>query len=221
MKMKAYTVCARAQASIFMVFWPFSRKKKSPNCWRSVNDGRKVVKSKDLRRQTKEGWPFFTNCVRNTLEKAVSICVIIPQNRKVKKIQLHVIDQSFEHNGMGISYQKKSWKALKRKRRCTLHASMVSEGFANFIPKEDRPANSRDVNPLETIWIIVDETTYKDPAPKTLDELRQWLRFAWKNVTLDTLWELVHSIPHRLEIVRKHTGGRSGYKYFRYWMLIE
>ena len=51
---------------------------------------------------------------------------------------------------------------------------MVSEGFANFIPKEDRPPNSLDVNPLETIWIIiVDETTYKDPASKTLDELRQ------------------------------------------------
>ena len=49
---------------------------------------------------------------------------------------------------------------------------MVSEGFANFIAKGDRPGNSRDVN-LETIWIIVDETTYKDPAPKTLDELRQ------------------------------------------------
>ena len=62
---------------------------------------------------------------------------------------------------------------MKRKRRCILHASMVSEGFANFIPKEDRPVNSPDVNPLETIWIIVDETTYKDPAPKTLDELRQ------------------------------------------------
>ena len=57
-----------------------------------------------------------------------------------------MIDQSFEHNSMGVSYQK-SWKALKRKRRCTLHASMVSEGFANFIPKEERPANSRDVNP--------------------------------------------------------------------------
>ena len=48
--------------------------------------------------------------------------------------------------------------------------------------------------PPETILIIVDETTYKDPAPKTLDELRQWLRFAWKNVTLDTLWELVHNL---------------------------
>ena len=65
-------------------------------------------------------------------------------------------------------------KSLKRKRQGTLHASMVPEGFANFIPKEDWPANSCDVNPLETIWIIADKTTYhKDPAPKTLDELRQ------------------------------------------------
>ena len=88
---------------------------------------------------------------------------------------------------------------------------MVSEGFANFIPKEDWPANLPDVNPLETIWMIVHETTYKDPAPKTLDELRQSLSFAWKNVTLDTLWERVHSIPHRLENVRKHTGRHSGY----------
>ena len=55
---------------------------------------------------------------------------------------------------------------------------MVSEGFANFRPKEDQPANSCDVNPLETIKIIVDETTYKDPAPlntgqaKTVTTLR-------------------------------------------------
>ena len=111
--------------------------------------------------------------MRNIIEKAVSRRLIIPQNREVKKFQLHIIDQSFEHNGKGILVTKKSWKALKRNRQCTLHASMVSEGFANFIPKEDQPANSCDVNPLETIWIIVDETTYKDPAPKTLDELRQ------------------------------------------------
>ena len=48
---------------------------------------------------------------------------------------------------------------------------MASEEFAIFIPKDDRPANSRDANPLVTIWVIeviVDETTYKDPAPKTL-----------------------------------------------------
>ena len=63
---------------------------------------------------------------------------------------------------------------------------MVSEEFANLIPKDERPANSRGVNPLETIWIIVDETAYKDPAPKTLDELRQRVRLAWKNANIDT-----------------------------------
>ena len=78
---------------------------------------------------------------------------------------------------------KKGWKALNRKIKGGAHADMVSEGFANFIAKSDRLANSRDVNPLETIWIIVNETTYKDPAPKTLDEQRQWLRFTRKNVS--------------------------------------
>ena len=39
---------------------------------------------------------------------------------------------------------------------------MVSEGFANLT--KGGPAG--DVNPLETIWIIVDEATYKDPAPQ-------------------------------------------------------
>ena len=125
MKLKAYNVCARAQASIFMVFWPLSPKKKIAKLLKkSERWPNKWSKVKTLEDKPRSKWPFFTKCVRNIIEKAVSICIIIPQNRKVKKIQLHVIDQSFEHNGMGISYQKKL-KALKRKRRCTLHASMV------------------------------------------------------------------------------------------------
>ena len=136
---------------------------------------------------------------------------IYSQTRKLKKFQLHIIDQSFEHNGIGISYQKKLESLEEKKAVHTSCKYMVSEGFANFIPKEDQPANSRDVNPLETIHIIEDKTTYKGPAPKTLDELRQLLRIAWKNVTSDTLWELVHSIPHHLENVRKHTVRHSGH----------
>ena len=71
-------------------------------------------------------------------------------------------------------YDQQRLESLQEKKA----ADMVSEGFANFIAKGDRLANSRDVNPLETIWIIVDKTTYKETAPKTLDELRQRLRFA-------------------------------------------
>ena len=62
-----------------------------------------------------------------------------------------------------------------------------------FVPKNDWPANLPDLNPVENISSIMNEKTYKDPAPKTLDELRRRLRFAWKYVTLDTLKELAHS----------------------------
>ena len=74
--------------------------------------------------------------------------------------------QSFEHNGMD---QQRLESLEKKKGGAHFMPGMASEEFANFIPKDDRPANSRDANPLVTIWIIVDETTYKDPAPKTLD----------------------------------------------------
>ena len=123
---------------------------------RSLETMTEQIKSKDLRRQAKEWMAvFFTNCVRNIIEKAVRICVIIPQNRKVKNFHF-TLSIKVSSTTVWVYVTEKSWKALNRKRQCTLHASMVSEGFANFIPKEDRPANSRDVNPPETIWIITE-----------------------------------------------------------------
>ena len=81
-----------------------------------------VVKSKELRRQTKERMAAFT---QTQCEKCYRKgCKYMRNNftkQKGKKVQLHIIDQSFEHNGMGIRYQKQR-KALRRKGRCTLHA---------------------------------------------------------------------------------------------------
>ena len=55
-----------------------------------------VVKSKVLRKQTKEWMAvFFTNCVTNVIEKAVSICVIIQQNWKGKKTTLSQYGSKF------------------------------------------------------------------------------------------------------------------------------
>ena len=44
-------------------------------------------------------------------------------------------------------------------------AAHMQTGFGDFIAKGDRLANSRDVNPLETIWIISDKKTYKNQPP--------------------------------------------------------
>ena len=69
MKMKAYTVCAKAQASIFMVFWPFSPKKLSTIVEEVWTMTEQVVKSKDLRRQTKECIAVFSQTVCEILSK--------------------------------------------------------------------------------------------------------------------------------------------------------
>ena len=42
-------------------------------------------------------------------------------------------------------------------------------------------------------------------------EQKRRLRFAWKNVTLDTPKELAHFMPRRLENVVKNNSGHSGY----------
>ena len=57
---------------------------------------------------------------------------------------------------------------------------MISEEFAKcYTQRTSATANS----PYLNIWSAADETAYKDLARKTLDELRRWLNFAWKNVT--------------------------------------
>ena len=120
------------------------------------------------------------------------------RQRGKKKIHLHNIKVS--STTVWRYMTSKGWKALKRKRRRTCRHGV--RRIWKLYSKGDRLANSHDVNPLETIWIIIDEKTYKEPAPKSLDELRQWLRFAWKSMSVDTLWELVHSMRGEKGLLR-------------------
>ena len=132
------------------------------------------------------------------IEKAVSIFVIIQWDRKVKKLQLH----KFRAQRYGDIWPTKVGKPWREKGGAhfvqtwcqkdlqTLYQkTTVRQTHVMWIPK--RPSRS--------YYIYIGNTTYKDSAPKTLDELRQWLRFA-----------CLHSIPHCLENVRKHKGSHSG-----------
>ena len=76
----------------------------------------KWSKVKTLQDKPRSRWPgFFTNCVKNVIEKALSICVIIQQDWKVKrKLQLHNIKVSSTTVWRYVT--NKGWKALKRKK---------------------------------------------------------------------------------------------------------
>ena len=55
--------------------------------------------------------------------------------QKGKKISTSHYRSKFRAQRCGDKLPKKVGKALKRKKQCTLHAGMMSEGFANFTTK--------------------------------------------------------------------------------------
>ena len=77
----------------------------------------------------------------------------------------------------------------------------------NFIPKDEWPANSPDLNPTENLWSIIDEAAYRDPIPKTMGGLKSRLRQAWRNIPLASLRELARSMPQRLKTLYRTMGG--------------
>ena len=80
----------------------------------------------------------------------------------------------------------------------------------NFIEKSEWPANSPDLNPIESLWSIIDEFTYEDPIRKTMKGLKRLLKLAWTSVPFSRLRDS-HSMPKRLQNVIKNNGGNAGY----------
>ena len=72
------------------------------------------------------------------------------------------------------------------------------QNLPNLINKDDWLANSPDLNPMENLFSILNEKVYCDPEPQTLDELKKRIRKAWREITIDCLKFLLHSMPKRL-----------------------
>ena len=58
------------------------------------------------------------------------------------------------------------------------HAAKATQAWCkknlpNFIEKTCWPPNSPDINPVENLWSIMDEVVYKDPTPKTMQDLNK------------------------------------------------
>ena len=78
------------------------------------------------------------------------------------------------------------------------------------IPLEDWPSQSPDLNPIESLWSILDRST-SDRRRNTKAELWECLQEAWYKLDSSILTKLVESMPRRLNAVIDNKGYPTKY----------
>ena len=76
----------------------------------------------------------------------------------------------------------------------------------------DRPAQSPDLNPIEHLWDELERRLRARPSrPTSVCDLTNALLEEWSKIPINTLLNLVESLPRRVEAVIAAKGGPTSY----------
>mgnify|MGYP000465789738 FL=1 len=90
-------------------------------------------------------------------------------------------------------------------------ANVVKDWFQdNAVEKLSWPSQSPDLNPIENLWSILD-FKLKDRVVNTLPALFAVLEEGWNSIPVETLQDLVWSMPRRIEAVLAANGYATKY----------
>ncbi len=79
----------------------------------------------------------------------------------------------------------------------------------------DWPANSPDLNPIESLWSIV-KRKMRNKRPKNADELKAIVKETWASIPTQQCHKPITSMPRRIEAVIKAKGAPT-----KYWVHIQ
>lgn len=70
----------------------------------------------------------------------------------------------------------------------------------------DWPPTSPDLNPIENLWSVMDQKLANYQVHTTA-QLREAITDIWSKITIETCVNLIHSVPKRIEMIRRVRGG--------------
>jgi transposase len=74
------------------------------------------------------------------------------------------------------------------------------------------PSKSPDLNPIENLWGILVRRVYKNGRQyNSVSELKAAIRNEWSKIGLETLRNLINSVPNRVFEVIFKKGGHTKY----------
>lgn len=95
-----------------------------------------------------------------------------------------------------------------------IHCSRKTKEFlmSRAIPILDWPALSPDLNPIENLWAILSSKVFHHGRQYTsIKVLKEAIIEEWKKIDLETIQNLVNSMPRRLQEVINNHGGHTSY----------
>ena len=73
------------------------------------------------------------------------------------------------------------------------------------------PPQSPDLNPIEHLWDAIDCMTRLCMAESNIESLYRCLQESWSNVSPHTLFNILQSMPNRINAVIQARGGHTPY----------
>lgn len=93
---------------------------------------------------------------------------------------------------------------------CHTAASITDYFEENNINCMTWPARSPDLNPIEHLWVWIDQKLHERQI-KNIDQLKQAITETWLNIPIELCRKLVESMPKRINACIKAKGGHIKY----------
>ena len=102
--------------------------------------------------------------------------------------------------------QKRLLQTILQDDNAPVHRANVVTSWKtrNKVKSLEWPAQSRDLNPMENLWMVLKRAiSSRNPSPQTVADLQVIIREEWDKIPKETVQTLVKSMPKRaLEVIK-------------------
>jgi hypothetical protein len=92
-----------------------------------------------------------------------------------------------------------------------LTMDLLVQSFPRVWGKNTWPGNSPDLNPIEHLWAILQDSVFEHPCPRNRQELIERVQPKWQSISSSLLRNLVTSFPRRVFQCQANNGKHTSY----------